>query len=95
MTRRTITTPRQPMPGRVIDLVKSRSRELGYHPRDILSSDVSRSVSHARHEVMRSVRDGIILSDGKPPSYPLIGRWFGRDHASVYDGIRKARVREL
>ena len=76
-------------------MVTERSWELGYNPHDIVSSDVTQHVSHARHEVMRTVRDEIVMPNGKPPSYPLIGRWFGRDHTTVIPGIRKARERML
>jgi len=88
-----VTSPRHNMPERIRQTVARRSWELGYDPKDILSSAVYREVSHARHEVMRTVRDEITMPNGKPPSYPLIGRWFGRDHTTVIPGVRKARER--
>ena len=81
------------MPERIRLAVTERSWELGYDPREIVGVDVCRDVSHARHEVMRTVRDEITMPNGKPPSYPLIGRWFGRDHTTVIPGVRKARER--
>ena len=77
------------MPERIRLMVTERSWELGYNPRDIVSSDVTQHVSHARHEVMRTVRDEIVMPNGKPPSYPLIGRWFGRDHTTVIHACEK------
>jgi hypothetical protein len=88
-----VTSPRQNMPERIRQLVARRSWELGYDPKDILSSAVYREVSHARHEVMRTVRREIIMPNGRPPSYPLIGLWFGRDHSTVMQGIEKAEER--
>lgn len=81
------------MPERIYGVVVRRSWELNCDPRRVLSSDVTQRVSHARHEVMRTVRDEITMPNGRPPSYPLIGRWFGRDHTTVIPGIRKARER--
>ena len=88
-----VTTPRAVMPERVKDAVIKRSWELGYDPRSVLSATVYREISHARHEVMRTIRSEIIMPNGRPPSYPLIGKWFGRDHSSVIYGVRLARER--
>lgn len=85
------TSERYPMPERIRAVVVRRSYELGYDPAEIVSTSVVRHVAHARFDVMRAVRDEIIMPNGKPPSYPQIGRWFGRDHTTVIPGIRKAR----
>ena len=41
---------------------------------------------------MRRVRQAPTPS-GAPPSFPKIGRWFNRDHATVIWGVRKAEER--
>ena len=88
-----VTALRAVMPQRVKDAVIKRSWELGYDPRSVLSPVCHREISHARQEVMRTIRSEIIMPNGRPPSYPLIGKWFGRDHSTVVYGVRSARER--
>lgn len=92
LTGKRQSSPRKNMPERIRETVARRSWELGYDPRDILSDAVYREVSRARHEVMREVRDTIVMPNGRPPSWPQIGGWFGRDHTSVIYGVKKARA---
>lgn len=44
-------------------------------------------VTAARREVWRRVREEIRVN-GAPPSYPLMGRWFGRHHSTILIGVR-------
>lgn len=44
--------------------------------------------TRARHETMYRLRHEMKIA-GAPPSYPQIGRWLNRDHATVIHGIRK------
>lgn len=81
------------MPPRVVELVRDTSWSLGVSPKRIMSGEVSGDVSRARYEVMRRVREEVTLSDGRPPSYELIGAWFGRDHSTVVYGVKSARRR--
>lgn len=81
------------MPPSVVVMVRRKCWELGYKPERIISGDVSRNISHARQEVMRTIRDTVVMADGLPPSYPVIGRWFGRDHTSVIHAVNRARER--
>lgn len=82
------------MPPRVVELVRDTSWSLGVNPKRVMSGEVSGDVSHARHEVMRQVRDRIVMADGLSPSYPLIGSWFGRDHTTVIYGVKASRRRK-
>lgn len=59
----------------------------------ILSGDRTQLVYRARQEAMQRVRLEIKIS-GRRPSYPLIGRWFGRDHTSVIHACRD-RISQL
>ena len=84
---------RTSIPARVQDVIVRRSWEVGYSPHAILSARGDREIAHARHEIMRAVRDEIVMANGRPPSTTQIGRWFGRDHTTVSHGIRRARER--
>lgn len=63
----------------------------------ILGRRTTRRLIAARRDAMRAVRDldwPPSRSDYEPhPSLPLIGRWFGRDHATVFYALRGGRPR--
>lgn len=35
------------------------------------------------------------MANGRPPSYPQIGEWFGMDHTTIVLGVSKHRETEL
>lgn len=53
----------------------------------ILRKDKSDRISAIRFEVYAALR-ALRLSNGLPPSYPAIGRWMQRDHATIIHGVR-------
>jgi chromosomal replication initiator protein len=58
-------------------------------PSDIVGQRRLQRMVKPRWEAMARVR-ALRLADGRPPSYPQIGRWFGdRDHSTVMYGIRR------
>lgn len=61
-------------------------------PELVMSASLNRRISRVRHSAMLRIRDEIVMRNGLPPSYPLMGRWFNRHHTSVLDGVRKARL---
>lgn len=83
---------RYPMPSRIAQIVSDMSEEKAIPVNVVLSNNVQRHVSSARHDIMRHLRDNVVMRDGKPPSYPLIGGWFGRDHSSIIYAVKKARA---
>lgn len=59
---------------------------------DILSG--GRRFYRPRHEVFARLRKEIVMQNGRPPSYPLIGRWTGHDHTSVIYGEKMHHERK-
>lgn len=47
-----------------------------------------------RREIWHRIRSEIIMANGRPPSYPKIGEWFGMHHATIVLGVAK-RQKEL
>lgn len=45
----------------------------------------------ARFECWWTIRQEMRI-DGKPPSYPQIGAWFGRDNSTIFNGVRRYPV---
>lgn len=77
---------RRPLaPSRVLAIVREVCAETNVAPWEVFSAIRNRRVSTARHLAMQIVRAAIVVN-GKPPSYPQIGSWFGRDHTSVRNG---------
>lgn len=48
-----------------------------------------------RREIWHRIRTEIIMANGRPPSYPQIGEWFGMDHTTIVLGVSKHRETEL
>lgn len=80
-------------PPRIRAEIQQKSAELGFSAQEILSDNTSWLVSWARGDVMRHIRETVVMADGRPPSYPQIGRWFGRDHSSVIAAVKRSRER--
>lgn len=72
------------IPERAIAVIQSVCEAHGVTVDDIVSG--VRRFYRARHEVFARLRKEIVMHNGKPPSYPLIGRWIGHDHTSVIYG---------
>jgi len=66
------------LPPRIAKIIRDVAGERGVRVAEILSPCRRRPVAYARWEAMRRVR-----ALAPTPSYPRIGRWFGRDHSSV------------
>lgn len=79
--------PQVALPTRVRMIVESVAERHGFHARDVLSASRRRAIFHARAEtafILRQMQWG-----GKRPSFPQIGRWLNRDHASIMNAIRR------
>lgn len=57
-------------------------------PRSIIDHTRKPRADAARRAAMAQVRAEIIIG-GKPASYPLIGRWFNRDHTTVLHNCQR------
>lgn len=76
------------IPPRVRAIIRSAALEHGVTPADILGDSRSRKITRARWEAMEACRE-LVMPGGDNPSFPQIGRWFGRDHSTVMYGLRK------
>lgn len=76
--------------GRMVDAaIAVVADELAVTREEILSESHSRTVALARHMAMYLARLLGRESPGASPSYPELGRAFGRDHTTVIDACRK------
>lgn len=73
-------------------VIKSVCEAHGVKVDDILSG--GRRFYRPRHEVFARLRKEIVMHNGRPPSYPLIGRWTGHDHTSVIYGEKMHHERK-
>jgi len=80
------------MPSRMSTIVRDTCAEFGVDPKKIFEDDRRWPLAHIRQETWRRVR-ATTMTNGKPPSYPRIGRWFGRDHTSILFGVKAAERR--
>lgn len=80
-------TDRQPMPERYKAIVREVAQAHGVRTRDVLAKDGPRSVQAVRLAVYASLR-AATLPCGRPPSYPQIARWMGRDNSTVWSGVK-------
>lgn len=67
------------------DLVLCAAQDHGVSPVDIVGKTRKRTVVAARNQVWYTIRE-------RNPSrytWPMIGRWFGRDHTTVIYGVSK------
>ena len=71
------------IPDRVVAIMCNVAKAHGVSPADILGRRTLAKISKARREAMYAVRALEWGAAGAPPSYPQIGRWFGRDHTTI------------
>jgi chromosomal replication initiation ATPase DnaA len=71
------------LPHRVLTIIRLIGDEHGVSAEEILSDNKTDRVYAARKEAMRVVK-WLPMPSGKLPSYILVGRWFDRDHSTVY-----------
>lgn len=72
---------------RVMAVIGSIATKHGVTVGEILSRRQTRKVARARWEAAYVLRH-TPGPNGRYPSYPQLGRWFGRDHTSVIHGVR-------
>lgn len=82
-----------PMPPSVRAIILAVAQETGVPVATMLGERRTQLVYRARREAMGRVRETIKIG-GRAPSYPLMGRWFGKDHTTVLYSC-KDRLREL
>ena len=68
-------------------MIEAVSAESGVHVRDLLGPYRARRISAVRFDLMARLR--ALDWNGRAPSYPMIGRWIGRDHSTVIHGVRR------
>ena len=73
---------------RWIDIVNEVAKEFRVTAAEIVGPSRKVRICRARHHAMYRVRNEVVI-DGKPASYPRIGRWFGRDHTTVLNAYRR------
>ena len=77
------------IPARVQSIIETVADEFRVSPADIIGPSKRQKFYRARRRAMKMVRSIPWGSAGRPPSYPLIGQWFGgRDHATVIHAVR-------
>lgn len=86
------------MPTRIRELADSVCKERGVSFDRAMSWSRGHKTSRSRpvdvrFEVWRRIRDEVKMSNGRPPSYPLMGRWFDRHHTAILEGVQKARAK--
>ena len=74
------------LPDRVASIVLNVAAEHKISPRDLLGDSRYRPFVRARQEAMRACR--AMEWCGGVPSFPVIGRWFGRDHTTIIHACR-------
>jgi chromosomal replication initiation ATPase DnaA len=78
----------QETPGELARAIVARvARRHRVDPSDLMSDDRTCVMTYARQEAYARVRDDLGWS------YPRIGRFFGRNHATVMFGIKRHRAR--
>lgn len=87
---------RNGMPGWARDIVIRVAKVHGVSPLDVATSCRKRDVIPARNEVYYLLRTMVSPVTGNELSYPMIAKWFGRDHTGVLWGAaRHARDNDL
>jgi hypothetical protein len=71
-----------PVPLRVLQIMRDACDRHGVTLGELLSPSRTVTACRCRRYAMSRVR-GEVEIDGRPASYPLIGRWFNRDHSAV------------
>lgn len=80
------------LPARVLNIIRNVAGEHGVEPRDILGRRRLGKIARARQEAMHHCRR-MEWAEGKPPSFPQIGVWFGRDHSTVIYACERVAAR--
>lgn len=80
------------LPPAVSAIIRRVAEEHGVTASQILSDNLRRKVSHARHAAIYAVRSEIKIA-GDPPSLNRLGMWFGRHHTSVMYGASDHKIR--
>lgn len=75
-------------PDRIEAIIAAVAEAHRVSPADITGPSLARAHSAARLEAMARCRE-LVFADGKPPSFPQIGRWFGRHHTCALNAWRK------
>lgn len=70
-----------------IDIVNQVAAEYGVTAAEMMGLSRKVKICAARHHAMYRIRNEVTI-DGKPASFPRIGRWFGRDHTTVIQACR-------
>jgi hypothetical protein len=82
-------TPTRPQ--RVNDIVDRIAAKHRVSPWDLCYSRRRGAERLARFECWWTIRQEMRI-DGSPPSYPKIAAWFGRDNATILNGVRRFTV---
>jgi chromosomal replication initiation ATPase DnaA len=80
--------PRMPAPERVRAVVADVAKAHGFTVGELLSHDRPQPLAAARFAAFAAVR-ALTMPAGSPPSLHQMGRWFGRDHSTVHNGLRR------
>lgn len=57
---------------------------------ELISPSRRQDLTRARFVIWHRIREEIRFTSGRPPSFPLIGRWFGgRDHSTIVSGVQR------
>lgn len=70
------------VPLRVLQIMRDACDRHGVTLGELLGPSRSRLACRCRRSAMARVRGEVVIN-GRPASYPLIGRWFNRDHSAV------------
>jgi chromosomal replication initiation ATPase DnaA len=77
------------MPERVAEIIREVAAIHGVTAGEIIGPSHLRAIVWPRFEAAYRIRE-LRMADGRPPSYPRIGRWLGgRDHTTIIAGIRR------
>ena len=76
------------MPASVETIIRLVCAKHCVSPRDLMGVGRDKPTCDARFEAMYRVRTEIKIA-GSEPSLPQIGKWFGRDHTSVLNALRR------
>ncbi len=85
------------IPPRYLQVLKEVAKEHKVPVSWMFAQDRKRDAAWPRQAAYARIRQ-TTMPNGKPPSYPLIGRWMGgRDHSTIIEGIEhhKARISRL
>lgn len=81
------------IPPRYLRVLKDVAKEHKVPVAWMFARDRKRDASWPRQAAYARIRQTPMPS-GKPPSYPLIGRWMGgRDHSTIIEGIERHEAR--